>query len=431
MKTPRIVNAIEKIDDDLVSAAAESKRKKNNRVGWGALAACLVVLIIAGITVIPSLLDDNTAINPEQSNSETADSQDSSGKYKNFTVNTSESTIIWPWEYMTESERYYDTEINGIRYEKNGGRTIPEESIGDLIGSYNIVGYDEYSEEAPTVFCEVYRLKTVSETQYVAVKISDSYYVFKNSVYDPPQTLGELFRRTDLSKLFKLERFSENGDGPDSNHYVLNDDEYIWQILADCEEAAFVDEDKEYWHIYDRDFISFTISCDTLGIYKRDFSITKDGYLSTNAFDWGYLYYIGEDAAGKIIKYAMDNSKEGKYEPYSESNYIYGKVVKVTDDYILVDDSVLCENEADGITYKILANNLYISRYIDLNNVKVDQTVKVSYEGEIDEQNSYTIDSAFSISSVSIHYEDESEPDEEDYDPENSSTVSKVVEELE
>ena len=50
MKTPKIVNAIENIDDELVSGVFESKKKKN-WVKWVALAACFAVLVIAGTAI--------------------------------------------------------------------------------------------------------------------------------------------------------------------------------------------------------------------------------------------------------------------------------------------------------------------------------------------------------------------------------------------
>ena len=413
MKTPRIVNAIENIDDELVSGVFESKKKKN-WVKWVALAACFAVFVIAGTAILPSLLE-NDIINPVETD----------GRYKDFTISTKNATIVWPWEYLAESERPYEMELNGVKYEKTSGRTVSEELIGDKIGNYNIVGYDGITDKRPTVVCAVYQLKNISQTQFIAVKITDSYYIFKNAVYNPPQTLGELFERVDLSQFLKLERFSENGDGPDAKHFVLNDDKYVWEVLSTCKNAAFIDMNEVNWHPYDRDFISFTISSEALGIYKHSLLITADGYLMTNAFDWGYLYYIGEEATGKIIKYAMDNSKEAEYEPYDNSNSICGKIVEITNDYILVDDSILCKNEADGITYKILINDIRISRYVDRDIIDVGDTVEISYNGEIDEQNSNTISNAFSISDVDILYEDEIE--EQNYNADSSSTVSKEV----
>ena len=413
MKTPKIVNAIENIDDELVSGVFESKKKKN-WVRWVALAACFAVLVIAGTAILPSLLE-NDIINPVETD----------GRYKDFTISTKNAAIVWPWEYLAESERPYEMELNGVKSEKTSGRPVSEELIGDKIGNYNIVGYDGITDKRPTVVCAVYQLKNISQTQFVAVKITDSYYIFKNAVYDPPQTLGELFERVDLSQFLKLERFSENGDGPDAKHFVLNDDKYVWEVLSTCKNAAFIDMNEVYWHPYDREFISFTISSEALGIYKRGLLITADGYLMTNAFDWGYLYYIGEEATGKIIKYAKNNSTKTEYEPYSNSNSICGNIVEITDDYILVNDSILCKEEADGITYKVLINDIRISRYVDRDVIKVGDTVQISYEGEIDEKNTNTISNAFSISDVDILYEDENE--EQNYNEESSSTASKEV----
>lgn len=412
MKKPRNLNDIENIDA-LVLNSAESKKKKNNRIKWIIFATCFALVLIAGIAILPSFLDD--VINPEETDE----------RYKNFSIITDSAAIVWPWEDLTESERSYETEINGVKYDKTSGRTVSEELIGDKIGTYNIVGYDGITDERHTAMCAVYQLKDIDQTQFIAVKIADSYYVFKNAVYNPPQTLGELFERVDLSQFLKLERFSENGDGPDANYFILDDDKYVWEVLSSCKQAAFIDENEVYWHPYDRDFISFTISSESLGIYKHSLLITADGYLSTNAFDWGYLYYIGEETAEKIIKYVKDNSKETNYEPYSNSNYVYGKVIEITDDYILLDDSFLCKNEADVITYKILINDIRISRYVDKDIIKIGDNLQISYNGEIDEQNSNTISSAFSISDIDIVYEDEKE--EQNYNSDSSSTPSKEI----
>lgn len=423
MKTPRIANAIGHIDDELILGASENK-KRNYTSKWMAFAACFAVIVIASAVILPSFLGGKKP-NPEQMSSHIEEDieflpDELGSRYKDFEIMTDNSAIIWPWEYLTDGERFYETEINGVKYGKS--RAVSENLIGTKIGAYDILGYDEITDEQHAKTCEVYQLNNVSQSEFVAVKIADSYYIFKNSEYNPPQTLGNLFERVDLPQFFKLERFSENGDGPDRNHFTLNNDEYIWKVLSDCKGAAFIDQDKQSWHKYDRDFIQFSISSEALGIYKHALSITEDGYLWTNAFDWGYLYDIGKDAAEKIIKYAMENSKETEYEPYSNSNSVCGKITEITDDYILVDDSILCKDSADGVVYKILINDIRISRYLDLNVIKDGETVQIFYEGEIDEQNLNTISSAYSISDVDILFEDEND------EKENSSrTESKTV----
>ena len=93
-----------------------------------------------------------------------------------------------------------------------------------------------------------------------------------------------------------------------------------------------------------------------------------------------------------------ENSTEAEYEPYQ--NTIVGKITEITDEYLLLDDSALCNNPEDGIIYKILLNDLRISRYAESGAIRVGENIQITYEGEIDERN--TIDSAISASDVII-----------------------------
>ena len=382
MKTPRTANAVGHIDDDLITAAAECKKKTKHSpwLKWGSIAACFALLVIAGTAILPLLFGGDGG---------------TTGKYKDF-IQAGESAIIWPWEYQTVYEKYTELKFDGIEY-LGRGREVSASHVGEIIGNHTVVGYDEInSGKKYTKEFEVYKLKDAAQSQFVAVKMEGKYYVFKNDKYAPPSTLGELFNLVDLPKVIELNEFSENGDGPNKNHYVLNSDDYVWEVLAGCKNADFVEDDK--WTVHKRDHLSFTVTSETLGVYRVAMYVTADGYLWTNAFSYQYLFKIGEDAAGKIIKYAKENSAEAEYKPYQ--NRIVGKVVEVTDEYIVIDDTVLCNNPSDGTTYKVLLNDLRISRYVDHEIIKVGSTVQITFEGGVDEAN--TIDSAVSASNVKI-----------------------------
>ena len=382
MKTPRTANVVGHIDDDLITAAAECKKKTKHSpwLKWGSIAACFALLVIAGTAILPSLFGGDGG---------------TTDKYKDF-IQAGESAIIWPWEYQTVYEKYTELKFDGIEY-LGRGREVSASHVGEIIGNHTVVGYDEInSGKKYTKEFEVYKLKDAAQSQFVAVKMEGKYYVFKNDKYAPPSTLGELFNLVDLPKVIELNEFSENGDGPNKNHYVLKIDDYVWEVLAGCKNADFVEDDK--WSVHKRDHLSFTVTSETLGVYRVAMYVTADGYLWTNAFSYQYLFKIGEDAAGEIIKYAKENSSEAEYKPYQ--NRIVGKVVEVTDEYIMIDDTVLCNNPSDGTTYKVLLNDLRISRYVDHEIIKVGSTVQITFEGEIDEAN--TIDSAISASQVKI-----------------------------
>ena len=161
--------------------------------------------------------------------------------------------------------------------------------------------------------------------------------------------------------------------------------------------TPFVED--QTWTVGDRSYLSFTITPKLL--VSTSCSVC-DGrrYLWTNAFNWQYLFNIGEDAAGRIIHYAKENSTEVEYEPYRNS--VAGTIIEITEEYILVDDSILCKSPADGITYKVLLNDLRISRYVDYGIVKVGDIVQISYEGEIDETSGNTITGAISAFKATI-----------------------------
>lgn len=48
MKIPRFSNAIGNLDEDLVEAAAECKKKQNHLHKLGSIAACFAVIIVVG-----------------------------------------------------------------------------------------------------------------------------------------------------------------------------------------------------------------------------------------------------------------------------------------------------------------------------------------------------------------------------------------------
>ena len=92
---------------------------------------------------------------------------------------------------------------------------------------------------------------------------------------------------------------------------------------------------------------------------------------------------------------------EAAYEPYYKS--IAGIITEITDEYILVDDSILCKDPAEGITYKVPLDDLRISRYVEREIVRVGETVQISYRGEIDGTDGNTVTGAVSLNKAYIY----------------------------
>ena len=378
MKIPKIANAVGYIDDDLIKAAGENQRttKRKSWVKRGAIAACIAVCIALGAIFLPSVIGkffqgDKMPEAP-------------SDRYKNAQIGTSEISIVWPWEYKTVYEKYTYLNMNGAGYQSKG-RAVSANNVGAKIGTFAVRGIDNYdnkSKEYSENF-DVYSLKYADKVKYIAVKMEENYYVFENVTDNPPGTLGELFALIDFPNAIKLNRFSVNNDRTEKEYYSLSNGDYVWNVLANCRDAAFITDNSHSKS--GGDSLCFTITSETLGVYKVVMYITSDGYLETNMFGNRYLFFIGENASGKIIDYAKKNSEKAAFEPYLNS--VVGKITDITDEYIIINDSVLCNNPSDGIEYKISMQDLRISRYVELNQIAKGSSVSVQYSGEIGDGN--------------------------------------------
>ena len=169
MKTPRIANALNQVDDDIVSGAARAKKlKKNNWLKWGSIAACFVVMLAAMLTVMPMLLEDDDDVPV-------------------FTPDNEPSN-----EYQYESGYFYH--INEGAYSTYvGGKVIAEDKVGDKIADVNLTAgwkddKGEWKSETEALRGEVYTIEGVSNNVAVAIKFIDKgeaittthYYVIMN-----------------------------------------------------------------------------------------------------------------------------------------------------------------------------------------------------------------------------------------------------------
>ena len=167
MKTPRIVNAVGHIDDDLVSGANRAKVvKKNAWLKWGSIAACFAVMLMAVVAVAPMMFGGDDPVPPIDN------------------------------EYQYESGYFY--QINEGAYSTYvGGKVIAEDKIGNKIADVNLTAgwkddKGEWKSETEALRGEVYTINGVSNDVAVALKFIDKgeavttthYYVIMNPAAD-------------------------------------------------------------------------------------------------------------------------------------------------------------------------------------------------------------------------------------------------------
>lgn len=302
------------------------------------------------------------------------------------------SDIDWPWEYKTECERFPAAEFCGKQYVTRNAE-IGEHLLSNVIGNCKAQGYDYYTGKQYNETFEVRKINGISESHLIAVAMGEKYYVYLLESNNMPATFGELSDAFSLPQSLKLNRFTQCEGYNEKDCFTLKDDAYIWQILSECRNAKAC-ENASSWKLNGKRYLSFTATSDALGVYKRVFNITVDGYVHTNIFDYAYVYFIGEQAAEKIINYAENNCVQAEPEPYE--NTVAGTLAEIGDGYVLIDDAVLCADKNNGTVFKVMTKDIKIKRCIECMDIKVGDIVAVKFQGTVSDK--HEIDSANSMS---------------------------------
>lgn len=379
MKRKKISETIDNINPKYIDEATEyipkAKTTSKSWLKWGSLVACFVVLVVASFAIIPSFFDDDNIVD-----------NTNDGKYKYY-VSGSEVDIEWPWEYKTNAEKYHNIVFDGKQYVIKSLNAVSTNSLGETLGTCEAEGVDSYTDKKYNETFEVRKLNGVSAEKLIAVGNDTGFYVYTIDDSEKPSTFGKMLELYGLTQTLEFNRFTKYEGYDDKGYFSLNSDEYIWQILSGCRDAQ-LDNQSDSFNRSNRNYLTFTATSDALGVYKRVVYISEDGYFATNILNYSCSYFIGTDAAGKIIEYALNNSDKAEFSPYALT--ISGTLVEIGNGYVLIDDTVLCKNAEDGTVYKVYTNDLRVLRCIEYASIKVGDTVVVKYDGEISESNEVT-----------------------------------------
>lgn len=379
MKRKKISETIDNINPKYIDEATEyipkAKTTSKSWLKWGSLVACFVVLVVASFAIIPSFFDDDNIVD-----------NTNDGKYKYY-VSGSEVDIEWPWEYKTNAEKYHNIVFDGKQYVIKSLNAVSTNSLGETLGTCEAEGVDSYTDKKYNETFEVRKLNCVSAEKLIAVGNDTGFYVYTIDDSEKPSTFGKMLELYGLTQTLEFNRFTKYEGYDDKGYFSLNSDEYIWQILSGCRDAQ-LDNQSDSFDRSNRNYLTFTATSDALGVYKRVIYISEDGYFATNILNYSCSYFIGTDAAGKIIEYALNNSDKAEFSPYALT--ISGTLVEIGNGYVLIDDTVLCKNAEDGTVYKVYTNDLRVLRCIEYASIKVGDTVVVKYDGEISESNEVT-----------------------------------------
>ena len=153
------------LDPELIAKAAPAekvqKKKRRTWVKWSSMAACLVIFVMVGALIIPMLNGNPITIG---------------GVDRNYGVEISgsEGGFIFPWEYMTTTEKYTLVKYDGKEY-RTRSRAIDESLLDNVIGTCSAKGTDIYTDKTYSDSFEVRKIKGVSEDMIVAVSMDGGY----------------------------------------------------------------------------------------------------------------------------------------------------------------------------------------------------------------------------------------------------------------
>lgn len=294
-------------------------------------------------------------------------------------------------KYIPLYEQCVIVEFNDKKYHTQSDvyvARIEESLLGKEIGTCKAKSdYFTYLDE----ILSVREICHVSSDLMIAVEIEGYHYVFRNKLYRV-DTFGEMLECYGLLQVLELNRFEL-----DQEYYTLEEDNTIWEILRTCSDAEFVWGSREK----DSETICFEITSENLGIYKNEFSVSADGYVSTNMFIQEGTFYIGEEAANQIISYAKEYSKKSGYEPYIYK--LTGTLLEVGEYYVLLSDSVMCKRWNLGKTFRIETDDMRFRRYFESGCIQIGDVFMICFSGELDaETGKIELGSAFEVKGADV-----------------------------
>lgn len=298
-----------------------------------------------------------------------------------------ENAVVFPWEYMTETEKNAVVYLGGDMYVTRNEKT-GEALLGAPLGECESKGYDVYNDKEYREKHETRKIKGVDEKLLIAVKFKDGYVVYRRYVSEQPATWGELSEKLSLDKnlVFGKYAFGEDSYRIDDKWYELTSDGYIKSVLAECKNAPC---SVKSVGSPAGGRVTFSVTSGALGVYKKTFEVYDTGFIETNIMEYGYIFDIGKEAAEKIIKYAKEHGTETEREFYYKS--VAGIIKEIGKDYVLIDDTVLCKNAADGEVYKVKTDDTRVRRGLEFpKKLSVGDAVMVEYKGTIDKNNTVT-----------------------------------------
>ena len=412
MRSDRLQDAIGEMDDRFIQDAETAVvREKKTRTWRVAICAALATAACACIVAVSLRGIKNAGREKIPVTSDSEDWNMSVGgvmrNYKNDgDVPVGESAIVWPWEELMAFERYSVIDFGGRTYtfwdaEAEG------DLVGDILGTGDCVGYDpvegvRYPDGEGTVFVPeehresftVRQIKGIPQELAIAVEADGRYYacsVSKDDEDRDPRTLGDFLAIHDLPELLNVKRYGVRENNREMTYQRLSDDRDIWKFLEENSDAKRVDD-----QVFKTGRVTLIAYFREVDLTGCDFEISEEGHIRVYSFGRLYTFDIGRENASEFIsKISVEPDKTG----YDDGLFyrVAGTVTGIGEDYILINDSILCVDENDGVEFKVLTSDKRVGRWLKAEHIEVGDVVVIPFRKPVKVGDENIIDSATGI----------------------------------
>ncbi|MBQ6239884.1 MAG: hypothetical protein IJK56_05905 [Firmicutes bacterium] len=381
---------------------------------WIGTAAVVVLAFIGAMHLVELALGNGNAsrtVQNDSSASEAPEGQiipDTKGEvvllggiprmYKSSVSSQQGGTLTFPVVLPAGDIQYSAVIYNGQRYTSRGNQ-LRLSDLDHRLGSGGAVA-DAAGGEISAAEVDVYAIRSVSEEYFIAVEIDGKYICFMIEDFKAPATLGEFLDAFSPVRTVQVQYFYSMRQPEYHDMFITNDDNPLWeymrrysraQLTSDTElrpdPSVWIDNPEIKGWVYD-----FEISSPVLGNDDATMYLTSDGRMIIDLFGTPIAYTTGVDAWAGIF----DRMEYTDIDQATHQNFFIGTVTETGEDYILVDDTISCREQSEGLVFRIETENLIDRDYIYSKEFEAGDKVYVGFQGRID-QETMTVNGVFNI----------------------------------